>query len=107
MSAKKLLRPAIGLGIAVLVVAVLLRYVSGLAAEIFTTRVSALLALMGLVTYAFGWRQVLAWWLPFTLLALSIPLPSLLTTTLALPLQLRASAMGATLNLHRTVSPGW
>ncbi len=90
-------RPAIGLGIAVLLVAVLLRYVSGLAAEIFTTRVSALLALVGLVTYAFGWRQVLVWWLPFTLLALSIPLPSLITTTLALPLQLKASAMGATL----------
>jgi exosortase len=94
---KREARPAIGLGIAVLLAAVLLRYVSGLAAEIFTTRVSALLALVGLVTYAFGWRQVLAWWLPFTLLALSIPLPSLITTTLALPLQLKASAMGATL----------
>jgi len=90
-------RPSIGLGITVLVGAVLLRYVSGLAAEVFTTRVSALLALAALVTYAFGWRQVLAWWLPFALLALSIPLPSLITTTLALPLQLRASAMGAAL----------
>lgn len=94
---KRASRPAIGLGIMVLLTAVLLRYVSGLAAEIFTTRISALLALVGLVTYAFGWRQVLAWWLPFTLLALSIPLPSLITTTLALPLQLRASAMGAAL----------
>jgi exosortase len=96
-------RPAIGLGIGVLLVAVLLRYASGLAAEIFTTRVSALLALVGLVIYAVGWRQVLAWWLPFTLLALSIPLPSLITTTLALPLQLRASAMGATLLEFRHV----
>jgi exosortase len=87
----------------VLLVSVLLRYGSGLAAEIFTTRVSALLALVGLVTYAYGWRQVLAWWLPFTLLALSIPLPSLITTTLALPLQLRASAMGATLLEFRHV----
>jgi exosortase len=96
-------RPAIALGLAVLLVSVLLRYGSGLAAEIFTTRVSALLALVGLVTYAYGWRQVLAWWLPFTLLALSIPLPSLITTTLALPLQLRASAMGATLLEFRHV----
>jgi exosortase len=97
-------RPAIALGLAVLLVSVLLRYGSGLAAEIFTTRVSALLALVGLVTYAYGWRQVLAWWLPFTLLALSIPLPSLITTTLALPLQLRASAMGATLLEFRHVT---
>ncbi len=90
-------RPSIGLGIGILLFAVFLRYVSGLAAEIFTTRVSAWLAAVGLVTYAYGWRQVLRWWLPFTLFALSIPLPSLITTTIALPLQFKASAMGAAL----------
>src|SRR6185503_3327904 len=35
--------------------------------------------------------------LPATLLALSVPLPSLILTALALPLQLKASAMGAAL----------
>ena len=90
-------RPSIALGISILVLAVLLRYASGLAAELFTTRGSAWLAAVGLVTYAFGWRQVLQWWLPFTLVALSIPLPSLITTTIALPLQFKASAMGAAL----------
>lgn len=37
------------------------------------------------------------WWLPAALLLLSIPLPTVLTNTLALPLQLEASAMGAAL----------
>lgn len=90
-------RPAVGLGLGAVVAAVLLRYLAGIAAEVFTTRASALLAVAGLVTFTFGWRQVRSWWLPFALLALSIPLPSIVTTTLALPLQFKASAMGAAL----------
>jgi exosortase len=90
-------RRSVALGIVTLMAAVCLRYLAGVAAEVFTARASALLAIAGLVTFAFGWRQVLAWWLPFALLALSIPLPSVLTTTLALPLQFKASAMGAAL----------
>jgi exosortase len=76
---------------------VLLRYASGLAAEIFTTRLSALGAVIGLVLFWLGWRQLRQWTLPILLLGLSIPLPSLITTTLALPLQFKASAMGAAL----------
>lgn len=90
-------RPARVAGALCLGGAVLLRYASGLAAEIFTTRISALGALIGLLLFWLGWKQVVAWGLPLLLLALSIPLPSLITTTLALPLQLRASAMGAAL----------
>lgn len=89
--------PSVRLGIAALVAALLLRYLGGMAAEVFTTRAATLLAIAGLVTFALGWRQVLAWWLPFTLLALSIPLPSLISTKLSLPLQFKASAMGAAL----------
>jgi exosortase len=87
--------PAPALGMALLIGSVLLRALSGLAAELFTMRMSMLLALAALVVFAWGWRQLLAWWLPFTLLVLSVPLPEIVTSALALPLQFRASAMGA------------
>ena len=96
-------RPQAGWGTAILVGAVLLRYVAGLASELYTMRISALMALAGLVVFAWGWRQLVAWWLPATLLFLSIPLPSLITSTLALPLQFRASKMGAALLESRHV----
>lgn len=85
------------MGPVVLLGAVALRYLSGLAAEIFTMRFSILLALSGLVIFAWGWRQLLRWWLPTTLLFLSIPWPALITNALALPLQFQASQMGAAL----------
>jgi exosortase len=91
------IQPARVAGVVCLLGAVLLRYASGLAAEIFTTRVSAVGAVIGLILFWFGWKQVRHWTLPLLLLCLSIPLPSLITTTLALPLQFKASAMGATL----------
>jgi exosortase len=82
-------------GLALLVTAILIRYLSGLAAELFTMRGSLLLAAAGLVIYFRGYRQLIRWWLPTTLLALSIPIPDVLTASLALPLQLKASAWGA------------
>jgi exosortase len=84
-----------GWGIAILVAAVLLRYVSGLAAELFTMRASLLGAAIGLVVFVGGFRQLLHWWLPTALLALSIPLPAVVLASLALPLQLKASQLGA------------
>ena len=89
--------PNRAIGIAMLITAVVIRYVSGLAAEQFTMRESMVLGLAALTVYHFGFRQVLWWWLPFTLLALSVPLPELVTQALALPLQFKASQMGAAL----------
>ena len=89
--------PSRGLGIAMLVVAVVARYASGLAAELFTMRASMLLAVGALTVYHFGFRQLLRWWLPFLLACLAIPLPELVTQSLALPLQFKASRMGAAL----------
>jgi exosortase len=83
------------LGVSMLVVAVVVRYMSGLAAELFTMRASMVLALGALTVYYFGFRQLLHWWLPFVLVSLSIPLPELVTQALALPLQFKASQMGA------------
>jgi exosortase len=53
--------------------------------------------------YQFGYRQLIRWWLPFVLLSLSIPLPELVTQALALPLQFKASRMGAALLEMRNV----
>lgn len=90
-------RPNVVAGAALLASAVLLRYVSGLAAEIFTMRLSLVMAAAALVVYAFGIRQLLAWWLPLALLVLSIPLPEVVLGAIALPLQFTASRMGAAL----------
>lgn len=90
-------RPGRVLGTALLTAAVVLRYVGGLAAELFTMRVSMVAALLGLVIFWYGARQVLHWWLPVALLALSIPLPAVVLGSIALPLQFQASRMGAAL----------
>lgn len=91
------LAPNTLLGTTLLVAAVLLRYVAGLAAELFTLRFSIVLALAGLTVFWLGERQLRRWWLPFALLTLSIPLPALVTNALTLPLQFKASALGAAL----------
>jgi Transmembrane exosortase (Exosortase_EpsH). len=96
-------QPNRALGVAVLVFAVLIRYASGLAAELFTMRGSMVLALAGVTLYQFGFRQLLRWWLPFALICLSIPLPELVTQAIALPLQFKASQMGAALLEMRNV----
>lgn len=96
-------RPAHALGLAMLVAAVALRYVSGLAVELFTLRLSMMAAAAGLVVYFFGVRQLVYWWLPSLLLLLSIPLPVMVVGTLALPLQFEASRLGAALLRWRHV----
>ena len=47
--------------------------------------------------FAAGVRQALAWWLPILLLGLSVPLPDLIVSSITLPLQFKASQMGAAL----------
>jgi exosortase len=91
------------LGLAVVAAGVVLRYLAGLAAEVFTMRVSMLVAACGLVICARGTSQLRRWWLPIVLLALSIPLPAVLLGAIALPLQLKASQLGATLLTWRHV----
>lgn len=95
--------PSPVLGTTLLVGAVVLRYLAGLAAELFTLRLSMVLALAGLTVFWFGERQLRRWWLPFALLTLSIPLPALVTNALTLPLQFKASALGAALLEWRNV----
>lgn len=91
------------LGLAILAAAVGLRYLSGLAAELFTMRASLLAAGIGLVVLYGGVRQVRHWWLPLALLALSIPIPAVILNTIAFPLQLKASQLGAAMLEARDV----
>jgi exosortase len=95
--------PRPGLGLLLLTGAVVLRYLSGLAAELFTMRVSMMLALVALIVSARGTPQVKRWALPLALLVLSIPIPAVVLASLALPLQLQASRIGAWLLATRHV----
>ena len=96
-------RPQRSLGIVLLVFAVVFRYVAALAAEAFVGRASMFLAIAGLVIWGWGVRQLLHWWLPVTLLALSVPLPDIVLGSLALPLQFKASQLGAALLATRGI----
>jgi exosortase len=96
-------RPQPVLGAFIIAAAVLLRFASGLAAELFTMRLSVLGAIFGLIVFTWGFRQLLHWWLPAVLVTLSMPLPEVLMSTLALPLQFKASALGAALLKARHV----
>jgi exosortase len=91
------------LGVSLLLIAIVIRTASGLAAELFTMRGSVVIALAGITVYEFGFKQLLRWWLPFALVCLSIPLPELITQALAMPLQFKASRMGAALLQMRNV----
>ncbi len=86
-----------GLALAMLVCAILFRYMSGLAAELFTMRFSMIFAMSALVVFYGGINQLRHWWLPALLLMLSVPVPAVILNSIAFPLQLKASQMGATL----------
>lgn len=66
-------------------------------------RAALLIGLAGLTLWYGGWRQLLAWWLPGLLLALTIPLPESLIAALTLPLQAVAAKMGAALLASRHI----
>jgi len=91
------------LGLTILVAAILLRIASGLAAELFTMRMSMFGALLGLAVYRWGLGQIRHWWLPVALLLLTVPIPAVILGTVALPLQLQASEMGAALLRWRDI----
>lgn len=90
-------KPQPYLGISIVLAAVAFRYAADLAAELFVMRGSMIMAAAGLVVWYAGFRQLLRWWLPFTLLSLCVPLPEVVLNSVALPLQFLASKLGASL----------
>ncbi len=95
--------PDVRLGTFLLGGAVFFRALGSLAAELFSQRLAMWLAVVALLVFCFGWRQVRHWWLPIALLGLSIPLPALITNVLAIPLQKQASHLGVALIQWRHV----
>lgn len=77
-----------------------------LAGEVFLQRVALVGTLMSLTVYYLGIGQLRAWWLPFALVASSVPLPDVLLDTLTLPLQLFASHAAVTLLDARHIPVG-
>lgn len=95
--------PARWLGLITLAGGVMAFLLGVLAAEYFTRRAAVLMCLAGLVLYYRGWGQLRAWWLPFALLAFTIPLPEVVLNSLTLPLQLLASEIAVALLESRHV----
>ncbi|HEX8558573.1 MAG TPA: exosortase [Pyrinomonadaceae bacterium] len=71
--------------------ALLMLWVGTAGAELFTQRTSLVLLLAGLAVYFWGWRLLRAVFVPLFLLALAIPIPSIVFNKVAFPLQLFAS----------------
>jgi len=67
-----------------------------LAAELFTTRVSLVVLLTGLVGFVYGYGHVRVLALPLAFLVFTVPLPALVFNAIAFPLQLLASQLAVT-----------
>jgi len=89
----KPLRPS-WLGFAVFGVGILLLLAGLLGSELFVSRISLVVALVGLLAYLFGWGHVRILAFPLAFLLLMIPLPAIIFNQIAFPLQLLASRVG-------------
>jgi len=66
-----------------------------LAAELFTTRISLLILVSGMIVFLAGWKMLRAIAFPVGYLVFMIPLPALVYYQLTFPLQLWASWLGS------------
>jgi exosortase len=89
-------------GLAGAIAAVGLLLLGTLGAELFLTRISLLLFIASTVVFLYGWRHLGLVAFPLALLALSVPIPTVLMTRVTLPLQFAASGVAETaLNIVR------
>lgn len=84
-------RPRVALGMATVAAALLALWVGTAGAELFTQRMSLVLLLAGVCVYFWGWAMLRAVLVPLALLALAIPIPTIVFNKIAFPLQLFAS----------------
>lgn len=84
-------RPRVALGAAAVVAGLLALWVGTAGAELFTQRMSLILLLAGVCVYFWGWRMLRALFVPLLLLALAVPIPTIVFNKVAFPLQLFAS----------------
>lgn len=83
-----------GWGLVLVIWAALQSLVATLGAELFTARVSFLIALFGTVLYLGGTRWIKILLFPFALLLFMIPIPAIIYAALTLRLQMLASQLG-------------
>ena len=88
------LRPS-WLGLPILLAALALALLGQLGAEIFTSRLSLLLLLAGVIVLFQGWILFRALLFPWFLLFLMIPIPAIIFNQITFPLQLLASKVAA------------
>jgi exosortase len=81
-------------GLAVVIFAALLSLVATLGAELFTARMSFVIALVGVVLYLGGMRWIKILSFPLALLLFMIPIPTIIYAQLTLHLQILASQLG-------------
>ncbi len=84
------IRPS-NLGVFAMLCAIGLLLVGSLGAELFSTRISFLVMLGGIVLFLTGWRMLRAVLFPLAFLILMIPIPVLIYNQITFPLQLMAS----------------
>jgi exosortase len=89
-----ILRPA-KLGMVVMLGAVALLAFGTLAVELFTSRVSLVFLLAGMVLLLAGWQTLRFLAFPLGFLLLAIPIPAIIQNHLVLPLQFVASSLAA------------
>jgi exosortase len=82
-------------GLAIMLLALGLLILGMLAAELFTTRISLLILVSGMIVFLAGWKMLRSIAFPVGYLAFMIPLPALVYYQLTFPLQLWASWLGA------------
>ena len=71
-------------------------YIAGkLAAEFYSTRISFIMFIAGVLLLTGGWKILRRLAFPLLLLVLMLPLPSIVTSSLTLPLQLISSRLAA------------
>jgi exosortase len=84
-------RPRVAWGAGLVAAALVALWVGTAGAELFTQRTSLILLLAGLVVYFWGRLLLRAVFVPLLLLALAIPVPTIVFNKIAFPLQLFAS----------------
>ena len=85
------LRPSLLLGAGLVLLAMLFLWAGVAGAELYVQRMSLLLMLAGILIYFWGGRVLRLLFVPFLLLFLAIPIPTILFNKIAFPLQLFAS----------------
>src|SRR5712671_2314280 len=83
-------------GLAIILGAIGLLVLGTLAAEIFTSRVSLLILICGMIVFLAGYKTLRSMAFPIGYLIFMIPLPAIIYYQLTFPLQLLASRLGAT-----------